>query len=71
MKRILLAISILLMSCSERQQWMQDLEPPIIVVGTGSFMTDCVITVKDKNGIIKRSTDNGLCTAEVGDTLIN
>ena len=77
MKKIILilGIAIGMSSCGptrivEKEHWLQNMEAPVVCLGKGSFMGDCLLTVIDGNGKIVKETDNAMCTVQVGDTIL-
>ena len=75
MKKLIMitVIALGVMGCEPNkpsEHWLQKAVPPIICICTGTFMTDCIITVVDGNGNIYKKLDNALCSVQRGDTLI-
>jgi hypothetical protein len=77
MKAILIISLLALCACEQpimdktNDQKLSELTPPIVVVSTGTFMTDCMMKVVDANGRFLSLTDNSACSVNKGDTLFN
>lgn len=76
MKMKIPAITLLILCGCEQpvidktnDQKLSELTPPIVVVSTGTFMTDCMMKVVDAKGQFLTLTDNSACTVHKGDTL--
>ena len=73
MKKLLIILSLgLIIGCEVRKssdQRLNELTPPIIVVGTGTSLGDCCTKVVDANGRFETIIGNSLCSVNKGDTL--
>jgi len=73
MEKLILILLAPLFSCKvdlTAEEKLNALQPPVIVVSTGSFMGDCLIKVQDSNNKILNITDNHSCDLKKGDTLM-
>ncbi len=48
---------------------LSELKAPVVVISTGTFMTDCLIKVIDSTGKILTIHDNSACSLQKGDTI--
>lgn len=71
---LLLLLLVFISSCYTEPQKTKDdiwneLVPPIVVVSTGSFMSDCIVKLVDSEGTFVSLADNSACSLSPGDTI--